>query len=390
MKSGLERTILEIARRSRHEWVIYTSHYDAEGTYPELKQLAIRETGRVSVKRSYGAVIAGSARVAATRLDLSRSDALVVCCDGVGSFITLRNDSVPLVNLCFTPLRAVYDAEYRKRHLERQRFKRGLALVIERGFAIIDRQLWRRYDKVVCISETVRDRVARGRLRTREDMVVMYPGIDLDRIEPSLGREPFFFLPGRIMWTKYIELGVEAFLRFRRGTGAEYRLVVAGMVDQKSRDYLARLKALAADDPAIIFHIGPTDVQMQAYYATCTAVLFTAFNEDLGLTPMEGMARGKPVIAVNRGGPREVVEHEVTGYLVNPDPDSFAGAMGRLASNEARMHAMGRAGLERVKRFTWQKFVADLDDLLDETVATRPGLSGAVPGSPPNAAAGDR
>ena len=369
VKSGLERTILEIAKRSRHQWEIHTSHYDAEGTFPELREFHIRETHRVSVKRSYGAVLGAAARVARTRLDLDAADALLVCCDGVGSFITLRNASVPIVNLCFTPLRAVYDLEYRKRHLARQGPRRWLALLLERGYVVIDRYLWRRYERVVCISEAVRERVADGLLRASGDMVVFYPGVDGATIAPSDRFESFFFLPGRIMWTKNIELGIEAFLKFRRATGARYRLVIAGMVDEKSRQYLARLRSMAAGDAGITFHIAPTDAEMQDYYGRCAAVLFTAFNEDLGLTPMEAMARGKPVIAVNRGGPREVVEDRVTGYLVDPDADRFCAAMAELTADGARLREMGRAGLERVKRFTWQRFVADLDDLLEATLA---------------------
>ena len=108
---------------------------------------------------------------------------------------------------------------------------------------------------------------------------------------------------------------------------------------------------------------------MGDYYSRCSAVLFTAFNEDLGLTPMEAMARGKPVIAVNRGGPREVVEDGVTGFLVEADPGPFCEALTLLTADDAKRRSMGLAGLERVKRFTWQKFVRDLDDLLDATVA---------------------
>ena len=368
LKGGPERTILEIARRSRHEWDIYTSHYDAQGTFPELRQHAIRETARVPVKRTYGAVLAASARVAATRLDLDGVDALLVCCDGVGSFITLRNARIPVVNLCFTPLRAVYDTEYRKRHLARQGFMRALAVAIEKAYVPIDRILWRRYRRVVCISETVRERAAQGGLCRREDMVVMYPGVDGATIAASDRFEPFFLLPGRIMWTKNIELGIAAFKSFRQATGRDYRLLIAGMVDEKSREYKARLESMAGSDGAIAFHVSPTDAEMRDYYDRCAAVLFTAFNEDLGLTPMEAMARGKPVIAVNRGGPREVVEHQVTGYLVDADPGRFSDAMTLLTSDEARLRAMGRAGLERVKRFTWEKFVRDLDDLLEATV----------------------
>ena len=57
LKSGLERTILEIARRSRHDWIICTSHFDASGTYPQLQEHSVTEVNRVSVQRSYGAVM---------------------------------------------------------------------------------------------------------------------------------------------------------------------------------------------------------------------------------------------------------------------------------------------------------------------------------------------
>ncbi|HEX5628495.1 MAG TPA: glycosyltransferase [Usitatibacteraceae bacterium] len=369
LKGGPERTILEISRRSRHDWDIYTSHYDAEATFPELKSCGIRETSRVSVRRTYGAVLAASARVAATRLDLEGVDALLCGCDGVGTFITVRNARVPVVNLCFTPLRAVYDLEYRKRHLARAGLLRPLALAVEIAYKVIDRILWRRYRGVVCISETVRDRVAQGGLRAWEEMPVMYPGVDGASIVASERFEPFFLLPGRIMWTKNIELGIEAFRRFRQSDGRGFRLVVAGMVDAKSREYFARLRSLAGGDAAIEFHVSPTDAQMRDYYDRCTAVLFTAFNEDLGLTPMEAMARGKPVVAVNRGGPREVVEHEVTGYLVEADPVPFSAAMGLLAADEGRARAMGRACIERVKRFTWERFVSELDDYVEAVAA---------------------
>ncbi|RYF38719.1 MAG: glycosyltransferase, partial [Comamonadaceae bacterium] len=117
------------------------------------------------------------------------------------------------------------------------------------------------------------------------------------------------------------------------------------------------------------FHLSPTDAQMRDYYDRCSTMLFTAFNEDLGLTPMEAMSSGKPVIAVDRGGPREVVEHQVTGYLVPADPNSFAVAMELLLSDPARLRRMGAAGLERVRRFDWDRFVGDIDDALDRMVA---------------------
>ncbi len=366
LKSGLERTILELVSRSKHEWVLYTNHYDPDGTYSELKEYDIKEINRVSVERNYGAVLGASMNIAKTKLDLKNIDVLVVCCDGVGDFITLRNNQLPILNLCFTPLRAVYDDEYRARHLGRHQNRKYIALMLEFGFSMVDRLLWRRYRKTVCISKTVKARVIAAGLSPEESMVVSYPGISADAIKQSEDFEPFFFLPGRIMWTKNVALGIRAFLQYRAVTGSKYELVIAGMVDRKSQEYFDNLQKICSGVDTVKFHLSPTDAEMNDYYRRCSAVLFTAFNEDLGLTPMEAMSHGKPVIAVNKGGPQEIIEHQKTGYLVSDEANDFALAMELMTGNEARMREMGAAGLVRVKQFTWEKFVCEMDSSLDE------------------------
>jgi glycosyltransferase involved in cell wall biosynthesis len=76
---------------------------------------------------------------------------------------------------------------------------------------------------------------------------------------------------------------------------------------------------------------------------------------------MEAMSRGKPVVAVNKGGPKEVVADGETGYLVEGEPADFATGIAKLAADAAHAEALGLAGAKRVKRFTWQQFVRDFD-----------------------------
>ena len=106
--------------------------------------------------------------------------------------------------------------------------------------------------------------------------------------------------------------------------------VVAGMVDHKSATYMDDLQQLSGGDGTVLFVINPTQPELDLLYQGCYGGLFTAFNEDWGLVPLELMARGKPVIAVNRGGPTETVDHGVNGLLVEDDPESFAQVMLRL------------------------------------------------------------
>ncbi len=361
LKSGLERTILEIFKLSEHEITVFTSHYDKQGTYPELADHNIVEINPVSVERSYGAVLSAGKTIASTKLPLEDFDVLVICCDGLGSFLQFRNRSIPTVNLCFTPLRAVYDLEYRKRHLQKHAKKQWMAHLMEWGYKLVDKWCWKQYNKVICISKAVEERVLAANLCKPDDIVIYYPGIDEQHIQVCPQREPYFFLPGRIMWTKNIELGIEAFKRFCDDVDSSYRLVIAGMVDNKSQPYYESLQKLAEGYDNIEFVIGPSDQEMQALYSNCYATLFTAFNEDLGLTPMEAMSRGKPVVAVNKGGPKEVVADGETGYLVEGEPADFATGIAKLAADAAHAEALGLAGAERVKRFTWQQFVRDFD-----------------------------
>src|SRR5262249_12556989 len=157
--------------------------------------------------------------------------------DGLGPLITFRHRSVPMLNLCFTPLRAVYDLTYRERLLARGRMTRLLGLLSETAFRVVDRAAWRNFAAVTCISQTIRDRVASAGLYPRDRLEIVHPGVGAAAINVSGTFERFFLLPGRIMWTKNIELAISAFKLFLDQAPAElrnFRLHIAGGVDRKS------------------------------------------------------------------------------------------------------------------------------------------------------------
>lgn len=357
---------MEIKHRSRHDIVIYTGFYDAQGTYPELKQMSVQTLKPVSVVRRYRAVIRAGMTISTTRIVDPDVDALMVSCDGLGSFINFANSGLPTVCLCFTPLRAVYDPEYRARHLLIHPVKRLIQSAIEKVYRFLDRKAWRSYRHVFCISNEVRQRVLRGGLCDPSIIEIAYPGIDGELRCISEQSEPFFFLPGRIMWTKNIQLAIIAFQKFKQTEKSDFSLKIAGMIDAKSQDYYQWLCGLVGDDSSIEFISDPSDDEMRDYYRRCHSVLFTAFNEDLGITPMEAGVFGKTVIAVNRGGPREIVVHQQTGLLVEPDEEAFCAAMQQLVNNPEQTKKMGRANFDRSELYTWDKFVETIDDYFDK------------------------
>ena len=87
-----------------------------------------------------------------------------------------------------------------------------------------------------------------------------------------------------------------------------------------------------------------------ALLAQAAVVVVPSRSEGLGLSALEAMAAGKPVVASAVGGLREVVIHEETGLLVPPeDPAALAAALKSLLSAPERARKMGEAGRARVE-----------------------------------------
>lgn len=372
LPGGAERTILELTGRSRHRFTIFTHHLAREMTFEGFAAREIVELGRIGTRRSVSTVAGAALRVAAERLPMADFDALIVVSEGVGDLIVFRNSDRPILCICLTPLRIAFDEAYRERYLaSRDPVRRAIVRAGAAAFRRLDALAWRRYAHILCISEEARRRAAEGGLARAEALEIQHVGLGFEP-EPDAGARSgdYFLLPGRVMWTKNVELGIRAYQRMKalRPELARLRLVVAGVVDAKSEEYFASLRALAGDDPGIEFHRFPSDAALRALYRGCLGVLFTAFNEDWGIIPLEAMAFGKPVIATNRGGPRESVEHGVNGFLEEPDAEAFAQRMAELAGDPVRAREIGAAGPARARLFSWERFTERVDARLDALV----------------------
>ena len=376
LMSGVERTILEIALRSRHEFTIFTHHYDREHTYPEFKSLQVVQLPRVSVKRSMASVARAAWTIATHPPQLRGYDALMVHCDGLGDLVLRKRPEIPVACFCHTPLRPVFDPHYRKRARSR-RGPAGRVLydTLSNGFRRFDQWLWNAYDYIFFNSPETRNRAVDGGLvdSVQGRFEVLNPGVDWVHCQPTWAFEPYFLVPGRIMWTKHLELAIDAFCRFKDSAPqSEFRLVLAGQVDQKSQGYFERLKRMSAQRNDIEFVVSPGDSALHNLYANCYAVLFPAFNEDWGMVPLEANAHGKPVIATDCGGPRYSQRNGQTGFLVPPAASSFAAAMQRLAENPDLTSDLGGRAREHSRRYDWSYFVSHVDDVVEELVHPQP------------------
>jgi glycosyltransferase involved in cell wall biosynthesis len=132
--------------------------------------------------------------------------------------------------------------------------------------------------------------------------------------------------------------------------------------------------------------------ELHLWYAAADVAVTTPWYEPFGLTPLEAMACGAPVIGSRVGGIAFTVADGETGFLVPPrDPEALCARLAEILRDPAGRIRMGAAGRTRVLgSFTWQqvamRIAALYDDLLSKrfapstdrrVVLTRRGTAGA-------------
>lgn len=372
LTSGVERVILEILKKSKHDYTVFTNHYDKKNTYPGFEKFRVVELKRASVKRDIYSVFKAASTISRQKIDLNGFDALMVHSEGLGDLILLRNSDIPTICYCYTPLRPVFDEDYRKHALKRRDFfSRLVFYVFSFLFKNLDKALWKKYDYILFSSNETKRRAGRGQLldgRKHNIIKVLSPGTDNKKKNKVDIFKPYFLIPGRIMWTKNIQLAMRAFIKLKEKNPdlSDFRLVIAGQVDRKSREYLKKLRKISKDRVDVDFIASPTDRKLDKLYSECWAVFQSSFNEDWGLTLLEGNAFGKPVVAVDKGGPKETQINGKTGFLVDNDIDAYAKAMEKLARDEALARKMGKNARKNALKYDVSDFVKRIDKVIEQ------------------------
>ncbi len=250
---------------------------------------------------------------------------------------------------CHTPPRFVYDL--REHYLQR------LPPVLRPVLRVLMRHLQPRYeaavaamDTVVANSENTRRRL---RLYLRRDAEVVYPPVDT-RLFRWHAPGDYFVSLARHEDLKRVDRIVEAFTRMP----AQQLVVASGGARTE------RLRRMAMDAPNIRFTSWQSDEQLARLIGGARASIYIPREEDFGLSPVESMAAGKPVIGVAEGGLLETVVDGETGVLLPPDPgvDAIVQAVQRMGTDRAL--SMRSASEARAALFARERFVARMRALV--------------------------
>jgi glycosyltransferase involved in cell wall biosynthesis len=204
------------------------------------------------------------------------------------------------------------------------------------------------------------------------------------RARAALGLDPgerVVLQLGRMVPRKGVDNVIRALARLRAGHGLSARLLVVGgetrAPDPAATPEIGRLQALARAEGvagAVTFVGSRGRQELRDYYSAADVFVTTPWYEPFGITPVEAMACGTPVVGSAVGGIKTTVRDGETGYLVPPrDPAALADRLAHLFRHPGLLASFGRAALRRARgHYTWGRVADAVAALYDEVLAQAP------------------
>jgi glycosyltransferase involved in cell wall biosynthesis len=223
-------------------------------------------------------------------------------------------------------------------------------------------------DRVVAVSQAVREDLIRQGMADRK-IALIYNGIDLSKFQPRLNgatpddQKPVIGLVGRLETEKGHRCFLEAArLLLQQHGGCRFQIVGSGSLRQELRD-LARELGIAGQVEFLGFRDDIPDL-----LARMSVVVLPSLSEALPLSLVEAMSMGKPCVATNVGGIKEILVDGKNGLLVEPEkPRVLAARIAWLLEHPLEARRIGEAAARTAaERFDARVMTEQLTGLYEE------------------------
>ncbi|MFH1252979.1 MAG: glycosyltransferase [Candidatus Uhrbacteria bacterium] len=202
---------------------------------------------------------------------------------------------------CHTPTRYLWsDTHSYVSELHAPKFIKMFLPPILSQLRLWDHAAAQRVDLFIANSKTVQARIKKYYGR---DSIIIHPPVETEKFSISSAPKKYFLVGGRLVPYKRYDLIIQAFNR----TGLPLKIFGTGPIEES-------LKNIAKENIEFLGRI--SDQERTELYANCLAFLHPQ-EEDFGITAVEAMAAGRPVIAYRKGGATETVVEGVTGEFFN-------------------------------------------------------------------------
>ncbi len=286
---------------------------------------------------------------AVEQLDLSEFDVVISSSSSFAKGVIVSPDTTHIC-YCHTPTRFLWQERFGYLHdAPHPWIMRAMLPSLLHRLRTWDRLAAERPDVIVTNSLTSKKRIKHfyGREAT-----VIHPPVDVERVPLSESPGTYWLAGGRLVKYKRFDLIVQAFERLK------LPLKIFGVGPE-----LKRLRSMASPNTTFLGHV--TEQEKNELYKNAIAYLYPQI-EDFGITAVEAMAAGKPVIAYCKGGAAETVIPGMSGaHLANQRVEDIVDAVTRFSPQKydpARIRA-------HAEKFSKQRFIREFTSYLQTHLA---------------------
>src|SRR3989344_832774 len=348
---GAER-VLEELHKLFPEAPVYTSIYAPEYLGPHMwvfRQMRIKTSFLqwIPYKEKLISIFRLISPLSFLSFDLSKFDVIIVSQTGAYFPNLVRKGRAKLVCYTHTPPRYLY-GYMTAREWQKDTLMRIFGSIANHFLRMVDFKASENVDYFIANSEEVRVRIQKFYLK---DSTVIYPpvssieypvsSIKKNHTQYSIRNTEYYLAGGRLARAKGIDIIVEAFNR----SGKKLKIFGKGFAG-----FDDELRSIAKKNIEFVGEV--SDQEKFELMQNAKAYVFASFDEDFGITPVEAMAAGTPVIAYRSGGVRETVVDPSTSsgqvatgiFFDENTPDAINEAIkkfekAKISSDECRKQA---------------------------------------------------
>ncbi|MEK6934680.1 MAG: glycosyltransferase [Nanoarchaeota archaeon] len=166
----------------------------------------------------------------------------------------------------------------------------------------------KKIDNIIGISKNIQKRIKDYLGR---DSRVIYPPIETSKYKYKKNKN-YWLSVNRLISHKRVDMQVKAFSKL-----PDEKLIIVGSYERSKhfKKYADHIKKIKPNNVEILSWVD--EKELIGLYSNCKGFITTSLDEDFGMTPIEAMASGKPIIAPNEGGYRESIIDKENGRLIN-------------------------------------------------------------------------
>ncbi|MBX5326792.1 MAG: glycosyltransferase family 4 protein [Candidatus Bathyarchaeia archaeon] len=268
------------------------------------------------------------------------------------------------------------------RSFENLREETSMIFWFEKKLVDLDKIVTQRADKVIAVSQFTKNTLTSAYHVPLQKIHVIHNGIypeqytctktEIEETKHNLNIENALAIlyVGRLEQRKGIIYLLEAFAHLAKDYTC--KLVIAGDGNQTQLKQHAQTLGIKEK---IIFTGKVDNNTLKRLYNICDVFVLPSLLEGFGLTILEAMAAGKPVVATNVGGIPEIMKNNVHGKLVEPkNPRQLSTAIRFFLENPKTSRKIGEHNRKYVKeRFSWAKTAKETTLLYETLINSRQG-----------------